>query len=161
MEEEIIMIIWIGREQEGSLKGIYTMFIGSPLVTFEEITELLKKYVVEQIYFGAGRCTKINYDVVKRISRGLPKMLLTLEVDYMELPSVPKSLFKNKNLCLIVTITNKRFSKFNHIPNGQVQIKIQALENDRYLSVGHLSNFSKTNLGKLEGKKYLDDVVIK
>lgn len=81
--------MWYGIEQEGYRKGMRTLFIASPKVTVKQILDNIKKYDIEQLYFGAGGCTKfdaavigyfLNYDFKKDIE-------ITVEIAWFSQPS--------------------------------------------------------------------------
>lgn len=63
-----------GVEREGPRKGMQTLFVASPTVTVEEILAQNPK----AIYFGAGRLTSINEDVLEYFARS-PEYLVTVE----------------------------------------------------------------------------------
>lgn len=54
-----------GIEHEGPRRSMSTLFVASPDVTYDEVL----KHTTGHIYFGAGRLTPINEDVVRRVLR--------------------------------------------------------------------------------------------
>ena len=71
------MRFWIGKEKEGRYKGVRTLFVQSSILddeVLDKIEDILKRYSVGQIYFGAGsvqvnECT--NPSRLKEITKGI------------------------------------------------------------------------------------------
>ena len=134
------MKAWIGEELEGRLIGIKTLFIGSPFVSYKDIKNILKDDLelcgidgISQIYFGAGMCTRLNEDVIKKCLRGAIGSMYTItaEVDINRLHKYNIKMLQKLNL--IITINNKNAKIFQILnPPGMVlcgnQIKIQNLD---------------------------------
>ncbi len=161
-------ILWIGDEQEGEFAGARTLFVGSPEITFEEIVETFNDYSnLEQIYFGAGCCTEINQDVVRKcLDNKILSGLRGLAIITMEIPLDKLKDFDDKLLgktCVIVTIDNLYFSHLYKLDPLLTQIKIQnlAIHSNHILMLGRLSNFVETDIKTLEGKTYKGDEVLK
>jgi len=67
------MKLWIGKEREGKFKGVETLFVGSKTITFEKIEKTISDNpTICQIYFGAGKCTPINQDVLNNVKIDIP-----------------------------------------------------------------------------------------
>jgi hypothetical protein len=155
------MMMWIGFEKEGVYEGTSTLFIGSPNVTFEDIKEAKQYQKFEQVYFGAGVCSKINYNVVKQTRQAFAKMIITLEMDYKEFTNVKEEML-GYDINYILTVTHKSFSKLQYKPKSTIQIKIQSLEgNDKFLAIAVLQDFQIVDLSELNKKTYKGDKVLK
>ncbi len=151
------MKMWIGTEVEGIHKGLKTLFIASKFLSSLKIINAIEDYDVEQIYFGAGCCTAINYIALKEcIKKYNNKLIITAEVDnkFLELQDI--SVLKQINL--IVTINSKNFILFNKLNKNNIQIKIQTLPEK--LITFNLKDGIETDCSNLDGKKYKDDVII-
>lgn len=156
------MKIWIGEEQEGELSGETTLFIGDPKVTFKEIEDIIEnKYTdVRQIYFGAGRCTPINFKVVKQCVKYFVCLTHTIEIKLADLKKISKKQLEKLNV--VVTINNKDFLLFRKLDAYDTQIKLQSIDtDDKLLLIGNMDSFDAVDLSSLEYKKYKKDVVIK
>jgi hypothetical protein len=157
------MKLWVGDEREGKHKGTYTLFVGSPVVNLDDITfALSKEKNIQQIYFGAGRCTTINQDVVRATIDKFPNLLITLEVDVSDLHKIDQNIFKQNYVELLLTITNKNIKYLKKANPYKTQIKIQALTDDKdmYITLVRMENFCDVNDKELLGKKYKGDRVL-
>ena len=155
------MKLWIGNEQEGKHKGKQTLFIGDNNITIKDINEVAKYQAFEQLYFGAGICTKINYDTVREAVKLFPEHIITVEVDYSEFNTVREE-FVNSRIEFILTITNKGFSKLRNRSRESVQIKVQSLQNkDKFIALGVLKIFDIVDVTQLHTKTYKGDKVLK
>lgn len=71
------MRFWIGKEKEGRYKGVKTLFVQSSILNDEvlnKVEDILKRYSVGQIYFGAGsvqvnECT--NPNKFREVTKGI------------------------------------------------------------------------------------------
>ena len=61
------MRLFEGTEVEGQFRGLWTLFVEGD-VPFEEIYSRVNNGY-GQVYFGAGRCSEINWDTVIRVCR--------------------------------------------------------------------------------------------
>jgi hypothetical protein len=155
------MNMWVGWEQEGKNKGKRTLFIGSNKITVDDINEAAKYQAFEQIYFGAGVCTKINYNIVRQSIKLFPKHIITLEVDYKEFKEVREEFIAN-NVEFILTITDRGFSKLSNMMRDSVQIKIQSLEGkNKFIALALLKDFKIADATQLIKKTYKGDKVLK
>lgn len=156
------MKVWLGEEKEGKYQGIVTLFIGSPAVTFKDLENIASKHYFEQIYFGAGRCSKINMDVLEKCIEQFVLCKIMIETDIEDLHKFDKRLFTNNRVEIMVSVTNKKFKYLKHIPHNRIQLKIQALTDDKdmYISLGQLALFDIVNDKELKGKKYIGDKVL-
>ena len=81
------MRIWVGKEQEGRYKGIYTMFVESDKInmcTLRIIIDTLKEYpTISALYFGAGRKNVriISKDCIDMLEELRKKYILSIEFD--------------------------------------------------------------------------------
>ena len=81
------MRIWVGKEQEGRYKGIYTMFVESGKInmrTLRIIIDTLKEYpTISALYFGAGRknVRTISKDCIDMLEDLRKKYILSIEFD--------------------------------------------------------------------------------
>lgn len=159
------MDLWIGIEQEGKHKGLKTLFIGSPKIQFKEISDLIEKHKVEQIYFGAGCCTEISQDVVFRCLNEykLTKLIITMEILSSKIYLFDKDLLKKTSV--IITYNNEDFNYLKKLNIDLAQIKLQTITSknikDNILVTMKLNDLEYTNLNDLEGKKYKGDIIIK
>jgi len=155
------MNMWVGIEQEGKNKGKRTLFIGSNKITVDDINEAAKYQAFEQIYFGAGVCTKINYDIVRQSIKLFPRHIITLEIDYKEFKDVREE-FMATNVEFILTITDTGFYKLTNMMRESVQIKIQSLnDNSRFIGLALLKDFKTVDVNQLIKKTYKGDKVLK
>lgn len=158
------MKLWLGKEQEGDYKGLDTLFIGSPDVSYKEIKEAIKENDFNQIYFGAGRCSKINVDVIKKSIKYKytfkHNFIITAEIDINKLHLYDINMLKKINL--IVTFNHKNITILNKIKNEAiVQIKLQNLNNGGDLIIGSIDQFNEVDTKNIKGKTYKGDIVIK
>ena len=154
------MILWKGIEVEGPYKGIKTLFIGSKIITFEEISKILDEDSnINQLYFGAGICTVINESILEKCIKEYENKIITAEIDINELNNYNKYLLEKINV--IITLTNKNFHLISQL--SKVQIKIQTLEpaNKKFLSIGLYKNFIDTDMKDYKHIIYKDDIVLK
>ena len=151
------MKVWVGNEREGVFCGVKTLFVGSNEVKFKRIKELIDEHNVRQIYFGAGKCTPINYKVVRKCLSTL-NIYVTAEVSIDKLNDVPNDVIKF--LQLIITVNHKNFKLLNNTNKMATQIKLQAGEGKDKLIITPLSYFEETDTKHLKGKIYKGDEVI-
>lgn len=155
------MSMWIGKEREGDLKGIQTLFISNRRHNFLKISNVLEKYDdIKQIYFGAGGCTKIDYGAVKECIKKLDKnYIITLEIDIRYFEGIPSEF--NGKVNVILTIKNLNFSNISKKHLKDYNIKIQGLKyHTGILAVKKLKDFIFTNVKDLNHNKYSCDTVI-
>jgi hypothetical protein len=154
------MKMWIGKEKEGVYKGLVTLFIPSPLISYISICNILEKYKkIQQIYFGAGRCSNINQDVVKECIMKNQDKLITLEIDLNKLYNMDKKILSFCNI--IITINNDNFRKIDYKHINNYQIKLQSLKyKPKVLMIANLDNFDFVDVSKLQFKKYKGDKII-
>ena len=159
------MKLWLGVEEEGQHKGLKTLFVGSPDITFEEIKDAIKKHSknkIDQIYFGAGCCTQINKEVLNECIEKIVKTIeITIEVNINNenLFTDAKYMYVNK----VITINDKRLLNLKKIKDTfNYCLKIQSVDTkDKILLMTDLGNFEETNCDNLNGKKYKEDKVVK
>ena len=157
--------IWIGKEKEGKYKGVKTLFVGSKKYSWEYIQKLLEKQNnIEQIYFGAGKCTPINYNTIKNcldsIKGGL-NILITIEIDLKDINKAPKYILLDEKINWIITINNKKFNTLKELEGKNVQLKIQSVETlDKCLFVADFFNFNSVDVDEIIGKTYKGDRVL-
>lgn len=152
------MKVWIGMEEEGKFLGIPTLFIGSPKIKFEQIKNLDRKYSFDQIYFGAGKCTKINYDTVRHTVDKCSEYIITIEVDVRDIHTIPKDIITNININIILTINNINIRECH---KEMIQIKIQSLnKKKKYLGMLDVNPINEVDITNLDGKKYKGDKVL-
>lgn len=155
------MKLWVGKEKEGCFKDKNTLFVGDFFITLNDINKVYNKIKFEQIYFGAGKCTHINQDLVLKCLQIYKHCIITLEVDIDELHLMNINLIQNDNINFIVTISNNNLSLLNVMDNNKIQIKIQSLDLNKYISLCKLNKFKTVNVDELIDKTYKGDVVIK
>lgn len=151
------MKVWKGIEMEGELKGTPTLFIASPEVTFEEINTLLETHdEIEQLYFGAGGCTILNEDVIKKCLENYLTRFITAEVDINDLSNYDIILLNR--MFLIITTSNKNYSRLNLLDKRKVTMKLQSVEgSNKILITKGLLDFEDENISTLDGNKYKSD----
>jgi len=154
------MKLWVGKEMEGKFKDVYTLFIGSKTIKFEDIKKaIFDRPTICQLYFGAGMCTPINQEVVRECRQRYKTFVITLEIDIKQIHKYDFSLLKNVQL--IITHTHNNYSIVNRLIANNTQIKVQSLkENEEVVALSKLSTFYLTDVKELQGKKYKGDVVI-
>lgn len=159
------MKLWIGVEEEGVNKGLKTIFIADPNITFKEIEEAIKvhsKNKIDQIYFGAGCCTKINKEVLNKcLEEFVFTIIKTVELDITDADKFTSEKYNEVNK--IITINDERFLNLLKIKDTyNYQLKLQSVDKrNKILITTELGNFEHTNCDNLQGKKYKDDIVIK
>jgi len=155
------MKLWVGYEKEGELKGIKTLFVGSSAIKEEQIIKVMANdYEIEQIYFGAGCCTRINMVTLKNIyNKYFDSVYITAEIDINKLDRYDINFLKK--IRLILTVNNKNFSYLKKLELSDLHIKIQSIyDSPKTLAIAYYGTFKKTNLNKLKGKCYNDDEVL-
>jgi len=161
------MKLWVGKEKEGIFKGQLTLFVGSDKLTAVDIisTAIAQEDGIDQIYFGAGGCTDINFKVLREVIKENDKdlcALITLEVDLDKLDKVPKDILLHTDIEWIITMSNKNFNLVKQIEESCAQIKLQSVKTKKKcLYITRMSNFDEVDLTKLKGKKYTGDKVLK
>ncbi len=153
-------ILWIGKELEGEYIGTNTLFVGSPTVQADEIKNILQCNDINQIYFGAGGCTDLNFDVIKHFIS--EKYIIMAEISIDKLTTIPDK-YKNK-LEFMVVINNKNFSILKSMDSNMIHIKLQSVDTiPNYLAVVSLVTFIKTDAALLNDKKtrYASDIVLR
>lgn len=155
------MELWIGEEKEGDLKGFYTLFVGSEKIKIHDIDKAMVDYSkIKQIYFGAGRCTKINQKLLKQCLREYPKIIISAEIDINCLHEFDYKLLRQINLMLTINHTNMHMLKY--LSKNHYQIKLQNLEKQRMiLMTAEGNSFDSVCLKSLKYKIYEGDEVIK
>jgi len=157
------MKLWKGIEIEGKYKGIKTLFVGDKSISFDEIVNIIKDdNQIKQIYFGAGKCTEINEDVLMDcVFQFNNTYILTAEIDIKNLHNYDIKLLKSINT--IITLTDKNFTLIKELYLNKVYLKIQTLDPDdkKFLSVGEYINFIETNMETHIDKTYKGDEVIR
>jgi len=156
------MKLWKGIEKEGKFKGIKTLFIGSKSITFEEINKLLlDDKNIKQLYFGAGKCTDINENLLSKIIKHYSDFIITAEININKLHTYDLRILKHINIFL--TFTNKNIHLIKQLNNDKTFIKIQTLKPDdkKFLSIGEHNKFIETNMDDHIDKIYKGDVVLK
>ncbi len=151
--------LWAGKEKEGIFKGIKTLFIGSPNITFNHIKKYIKEYKISQLYFGAGMCSVINKNLIFQCLRKIKYILITTEVDINELHKY-KDLLLISRINFIITTTNNNFSLLNNINELSIQIKVQSLNKNKVIGLAEWRKFDKVDVKKLSGKTYKGDVIL-
>jgi hypothetical protein len=152
------MKVWVGKEKEGCHKGLVTLFVGNPRVSGVMIKKIMLQEYFQQIYFGAGLCTKINYGVVRYVLKNLNIPIVTLEVDIRDLHNVPYGVLNNSKVELIVTYTHPNYSILHK--KSSCQIKLQSMVHPRILLISGVGVFSSVDTSLLETKKYVGDRVL-
>ena len=149
--------LWIGREKEGNLKDINTLFVGSSSITVEDITDVLKKHTdIKQVYFGAGGLTEINQDVVKAFVKKYPGMITTLEMKSDDIPLFSERLLRQ--VYLMITVEKAGFANLKKLDNEMYQIKLQTPNNHTFIGVGEICDIVDTK--ELKGTLYEGDIII-
>ena len=157
------MKLWKGIEVEGVYLGIKTLFIGDSSITFNEIKEQVDKDSdIEQLYFGAGQCTKINVEVLRLCVEHFKHKVITAEINLNDLYMYSNDLLRLISN-VIITITHKNIYMLKGLNDERVQIKLQTLEpkENKYLSIGQYDEFLETNMDEHYGKIYSGDEVLK
>jgi len=157
------MRLWIGDEKEGNFKGVKTLFIGSSTITNRDIKEAVDEYdTIKQLYFGAGRCSKINEGVVKECIDWFNGNI-TLEVDIKKLHLYDLNL--RDKVHYIITINHPNIGLLKRLDNTiyfNNQVKLQNVNGtDEALYVTSLYIGDRHELDTLEGKVYKGDIILK
>jgi len=87
-------------------------------------------------------------------------LIITAEVDIDKLDDYECGMFSNVNL--IVTVNHSNFGLLHYTTKDKTQIKIQSLNKTKkkILAVGRYKDFIETDLSKLKGLKYEEDIII-
>lgn len=150
--------VWVGVEKEGDYWGVKTLFIGSYDITFNQIKSYATKHNVEQIYFGAGGCTPINFNVLEQTVMWFNRLfnkIVTVEGGIEHLQYVPLKLVPY--LDFVITYNNKANTILQHLGEN-VQIKLW--DGNKELYMGHFLSFEKVKTKFLDGKLYHGDKVL-
>jgi hypothetical protein len=104
---------WTGKEVEGRLKGLQTLFIvGDQSIDtiLDKLYKCLKEHIiVSHLYFGAGRQSKVNkYDTIRYFNR---EYLITYEVMLDELDQVPDDILLSCHIMACIPQENVRLLK--------------------------------------------------
>ena len=155
------MKLWIGKEKEGELKGMWTLFVGHKDVATWQIGHALKHNPrIKQIYFGAGVCSPVNNKTVEWAIDATEHIIITVEVDYKKLRKLSEKILKWARL--VVSITDLGIKKLKVIEPWKVQIKLQSLKRENnFVLIGGLDSFKEVDTRKLEGKTYKGDKVLR
>ena len=95
---------WIGKEVEGRLKGVKTLFIVSDK-NIKDIEVRAQKHNISHLYFGAGNQSIVrDFDTIIYLTK--KGYYVTLEVLINEINTVPLAVIKNKDIHIILTIKN-------------------------------------------------------
>lgn len=68
--------LFSGIEQEGPYKGLKTLFVADPTLTWGDLEPHIQDH--EQVYFGAARLSKVNWSAVEQALE-FTKLLVTVE----------------------------------------------------------------------------------
>lgn len=157
------MILWFGIEQEGTHYGVKTLFIASPRLRYDQIINAVNKYSPQQLYFGAGLCSKINYETLLYFRTRYPTLTITMEVEVKESYKIPEAvveLIKKRSVFIIITTTNIGYSLLTELPIDVVQVKVQSLIPKKVVGLVPATSIQYADAHTLEGKKYASDEVI-
>lgn len=105
---------WVGKEVEGRLKGLQTLFIvGDQSIDniLEKLYKCLKKHIIiSHLYFGAGRQSNVtNYNTIKYfIKQGY---FITYEVMFNELNRVPSDILSDCHIMACIKQNNVQHLK--------------------------------------------------
>ena len=156
------MKLWLGKEKEGKYKGVYTLFVCGNEITFNEIHNTLNIHpAVKQIYFGAGRCSKFDIEIVKKCCKLFPYIMISVELRMDDLKLFSKKLLKKTNLYLMISVDDENKKLISLDPNN-VQFKVQCLVNSsRIIAIDSFNNFTLVDTRRLKHNTYYGDKVIK
>ena len=154
------MKVWKGKEKEGILKGIETLFIGDYSVGIDTIEKYVDKYDnIQQLYFGAGGCTFVNIIVLKKVLNKYKNLIITVECYLDDLHQFEH--LNDKRLGFMVTIKNDNITLLQKRLKNHTQIKLQSLDTtNKVLYTIPFELFERVNISTLMGKKYKGDVIL-
>jgi hypothetical protein len=154
------MKVWKGREEEGDCKGLMTLFVASLTVTPRQLHSLLEKNIdVEQIYFGAGECSNINWDLVMWATQNWKRKKITCELLLRNVRNIPALLPEFVNI--IVTVNVEDLQLLHKVKYKKINLKLQNIKTDnKILLMSKLSNFIETDMTRYSKLVYKDDEVL-
>lgn len=105
---------WVGKEVEGRLKGLQTLFIvGDQTIDtiLDKLYKCLKNHIiVSHLYFGAGGQSKVtNYSTMRYFID--QEYLITYEVMLNELNRVPEDILSSCHIMACTKQNNARYLK--------------------------------------------------
>jgi hypothetical protein len=152
------MILWVGIEKEGKLKGMKTLFVGSPKITFNELERTLREHPdINHVYFGAGKCSKINARVLSMFLKHHSIYTTTAEVPFSKLYCLTPYILKHINL--IITINKQDFLLLRNTPTDSIQVKLQSLKGNKKVVI-ITKGIQNVDTTELMGKIYKGDKVL-
>ena len=154
------MKVWKGIEKEGDYKGLMTLFVASSTVTPKQLQLLLEKHLnIQQIYFGAGECSTINWDVVIWATQNWKRKKITCELLLSNVYTIPATLPEFVNI--IVTLNVEDLHLLHKVKYKKINLKLQDIKTDnKILLMSKRSNFIETDMTKYIKLLYKDDEVL-
>lgn len=154
------MGLWLGKEKEGKFTDKMTLFIDGDEVTITQIERSIGLHKeIEQLYFGAGKCSRIDKTTLTYFLKNYKKILITAEMPIDDLLFFPPKQFPTLNY--IITENNPVFSLINKDNINRFQIKLQdIITKDKVIYVIDFNNAQIVDTTKLEYKRYEDDEVL-
>ncbi len=153
--------LWMGQEIEGMHKGDLTLFISGDDITYSEITKVLDSHInIVQLYFGAGGCTVVNYDLLRMCLKYHNELRMTIELYPIDLHLFEEFMDK-VSFMFTVNIHNLDRLKDRF---DMHQLKLQSLEDNssKVIMIDNLNNFDMVDAELLlQDKTYEGDVVLK
>jgi len=152
-------MMWIGIEKEGKYKSYKTLFIASPDVTFDKIEKIVQQHKdIKQIYFGAGLCSEINWNLAHQCKKLHNYVIITIEMELSKFCKLDKANSKFFNFML--TINNKCLENLNYKQKYRYQLKLQSLDRKKVIMTSPLERFSFVDVKLFKKKNYHGDVII-
>ena len=143
----------------GLYKGQKTLFVGSPKITFMELDNAVHTNSdIEQIYFRAGKCAKINSRVLSMfIKKYKGFFLITVEVSISKMYCLTKDIIRN--ITLILTINKNDILMLKNMSVENIHVKLQGLKGNQNVTI-MTKGVENININDLQEKIYKGKNVI-
>ena len=139
---------WVGKEVEGRLKGLQTLFIvgdQSIDVILDKLYQCLKQHIiVSHLYFGAGGQSEVaNYDTIRYfISRGY---LITYEVMLNNLNLVPGDILSSCHIMACISQENVKLLKTTDTVKLETSSLIYCIPKEQFMKTSR-DEYQDTNI---------------
>jgi len=153
-------MIWVGKDKIGAHKGMKTLFIATPTITYTQIEKILGEYRIDQIYFGV-LSSEINYNIVKKCLKEKSNMIITVEVDINKLHLLDIGILQSEAIEFVIVHNHKNYSMLKNINKYHIQIKLQNLDGDDYVLITDFENYKLTYEQRKQLYGYKGDVILK
>ena len=151
----------MGMEIEGQNKVDLTLFISGDDITYSEIKKALDSHThIVQLYFGAGGCTAVNYDLLRMCLKYHKELRMTIELFPIDLHLFEEFMDK---VSFMFTVNIHNLDRLKDRFDVH-QLKLQSLEDNssKVIMIDNLNNFEAVDAELLlNDKTYEGDIVLK